>query len=423
MKNSNRSAELGSLGAGGASLVFLNRYFHPDLSATSQILSDLAFDLARTGHQVHVITSRQLYEDPRAALPASESIDGVQIHRVATTRLGRRFLPGRALDYLTFYLSATRRVLRLVRPGDTLIVKTDPPLIAVPAGWACRLRGGVTVQWAQDLFPEIAAAYGMKFARGPLGSLLRWLRNRAYRNSAAVVVLGHAMRQRLEREGIPAEHLHVLPNWSDGRAVRPVPPGANPLRVEWGLDEQFIVGYSGNLGRAHEADTVLHAARQLATQDPAIRFLFIGGGALREELERTTARENLSNLQLRPYEPRERLSLSLGVADVHLVSLRPDMEGLVFPSKLYGVLAAGRPVVFVGDPEGEIARLLRDNQCGFSVAQGDSASLAELLQRLRRDPELCSEAGRKARSLFERTYDKSLAMESWRSLLDSLRPG
>ena len=149
-------------------IIFLNRYFFPDHSATSQMLSELAFYLAESGHSVAVITSRQRYDDAAALLPASERIRGVEVHRVRTTRFGRAHLPGRAADYASFYLTAGWRLWRLARGRDVIVAKTDPPLIAVVAWLIARLRGATLVNWLQDVFPEVAERLRLPLLAGPV---------------------------------------------------------------------------------------------------------------------------------------------------------------------------------------------------------------------------------------------------------------
>ncbi|HMO27386.1 MAG TPA: glycosyltransferase, partial [Tepidisphaeraceae bacterium] len=195
-----------------AKTIFVNRYFHPDHSATSQLLSDLAFDLASRGQDIHVITGCQLYGNALASLPADESIRGVQVHRVRTSRFGRTRLWGRMIDYLTFYLGATWRLVRLIRPGDIVVAKTDPPMMSVPAAWAVKLRRGVLVNWVQDLFPEVATSldvYGVRFA----APMLKRLRNQSLRLGRSNVVLGELMAERLRGEGVPSDRITVIENW------------------------------------------------------------------------------------------------------------------------------------------------------------------------------------------------------------------
>jgi glycosyltransferase involved in cell wall biosynthesis len=423
-------------------VIFLNRYFYPDHSATSQMLSDLAFFLAANGHEVCVVTSSQRYDDAAAGLAQRERVDGVQVHRVRTTRFGRDKLVGRALDYATFYLAAGWRLWRIARAGDLVVAKTDPPLISVVAAVVARWRGARLVNWVQDVFPEVAEALGVRALAGPQAGLLRRLRNAAFTSAAANVVLSERMAAVVaQNEGVrscidtnngdheanasiqdltPRIRIRVIPNWADMEAIRPVAAADNPLRREWGLASKFVACYSGNMGRVHEFETILGAADRLANSAKAIAFLFIGGGAQRQMLEDEVRRRALPNVQFRPYQDRASLSLSLGVGDAHLVSQLPKVEGYVYPSKLYGILAAGRPVVFIGDPQGEISLLVEREGIGVAVRQGDAAGLAEQLLRLAGDAALREAMGARARALLRERYDKRIAFKAWLKLLREL---
>lgn len=403
-------------------VVFINRFFYPDHSATSQILSDLAFDLAARGVEVHVITSRLRYDDPAATLAVREVLGGVSVHRVATTRFGRDRLLGRALDYLSFYASAALRLWQVADKRSVVVAKTDPPLISVVAAIVARARGAALVNWLQDLFPEVAAALGVRVARGPMFSLLRSWRNWALRRARTNVVLGVRMAARVAGEGVPAESIRIIHNWADADAIAPVSPEANPLRRQWGLDGCFVVGYSGNLGRAHEFDTILAAAEALRGRKEVV-FLFIGGGAQRGFVAQEAARRRLTNVMLQPYQPRARLAESLSAADVHLVSLNPALEGLIVPSKFYGIAAAGRPTLCVGDPDGAIPRILRAAECGQAVPVGDSAGLAAAIRRLRDDAALREAWGRNARRVLEERFEKRQALQAWAEVLEGARRG
>ena len=404
-------------------LIFLNRYFHPDHSATSQMLSDLAFALAAEGRSVHVLTSRLRYDDPAAVLPASETIDGVTVTRLWTSRFGRSNLLGRAVDYATFYLSAGIALARLARPGDTVIAKTDPPMLAVLTTPIAHWRGAKAVSWMQDLFPEVAEASGMFSGLAAwLAWLLRRLRSRSLRKADRTVAIGAVMGQRLVALGAPRERIVVSPNWADGTIVTSIEHSMNSLRRGWGLSGQFVVAYSGNLGRVHDAGTILAAVLKVAESKPArpVIWLFIGGGAGTAPLQARIPAALAGAVRFLPYQPRARLAESLSAADVHLVSLRPEFEGLIVPSKFYGIAAAGRPALFIGDPEGEIATVLKSSGCGLTVAQGDGDALAKAVLDLSADPERCQAMGARARALFEREYDKLIAVATWRRLLASL---
>lgn len=400
-------------------VVFVNRFFHPDLSATSQMLSDLAFRLAQSGVDVHVICSRQLYENATANLPGRERVQGVEVHRVRTATFGRKSLLGRAFDYATFYVTATFRLALLLRSTDVAVVKTDPPLLSIPAALAVALRGAQLVNWLQDIFPEVAARLQMKALPRFIEVGLQGQRDRSLRYARANVVLGARMRDYLRSRAVDADRCHIIENWADGSAIRPLPPARSELRNRLGLEGKFVVGYSGNLGRAHELETILAAARELR-DDPAFVFLMIGGGAKAQTLQRRAAECGLRSFCFVPYQPREALADSMAAANVHWVSLLPELEGLVVPSKVYGILAAGRPTIFIGDAAGELAQLIRENACGCIVQPGDGVSLAAELCRMKNDPRYVAELGSRAREAFEARFTLDGVAHKWMDLLNRL---
>jgi glycosyltransferase involved in cell wall biosynthesis len=400
-------------------VVFANRYFFPDESATSQILSDVAFDLAASGRRVGVITSRLTYENA-VKLAKTETISGVGIERVSTTGFGRGNLLGRSLDYLSFYASATIRAFRTVSKGDVLVIKTDPPLLSVPLGLVARLKGAGTVNWLQDLYPEVAAELGVGFARGPVGRFLRLLRNRSIRKADMNVALGTRMNERLNGLGVDENRTTAIHNFVDDGDITPMETRSPELRRAWGLeDKDFVVGYSGNLGRAHDLQTMLGAAR-LLKNEAHIKFLFIGGGKLRETLAEEAARLGLENVILKPYQPRSELGTSLNLPDIHWLTLRPELEGLIVPSKLYGIAAAGRPMIFIGDETGEVGRLADTFGFGVTITPGDSARLADTLRHFSRSPERLESMGNAARAFIDTSGTRAYALYRWRELLEAL---
>jgi len=403
-----------------ARVIFVNRYFFPDHSATSQILSDLTFHLAATGHDVHVVASRQRYDDSHAALPEVESINGVQVHRVASTRFGRAALSGRALDYLSFYQSVRRCLREIARAGDVVVAKTDPPLLSVALVSIARQRRAHLVNWLQDIYPETASILGVPLLRGPAASAFAKLRNRSLREADATVVVGDLMARRIKTFGIPAARVHVIANWCDDETIGPAAGTDNPLREVWHLSGKFVVGHSGNLGRAHDFETVLGAAQQLRN-DSRIVFLMIGGGKHFEELAKAVKARSLENsFRFQPYQERAMLPHSLGVADAHWLSLHPALEGLIVPSKFYAVAAAGKPMLMIGDSQGEIGRLIRGHRCGAIITPGDAATLADTLRRWSEQPNSIAEMGAQARQMLDARFTRRRAFEQWRRLIGEL---
>jgi len=395
-------------------VIFINRFFAPDPSATSQLASDLAFDLAARGFEVVAITGRQRYDDPRIQLPCTDSLRSVRIVRVWTTTFGRGWLPGRMLDYLTFYLSATLALLREVTPGSRVIAMTDPPLISLPAAFVTARRKAFLVNWLQDVFPEVAERLGVMRP----GRLLRWLtalRNGSLRKAAVNVVIGQRMAE-LVQAGCGAIPLRVIPNW----ALEELPAALkNPLRRDWGLDGRFVVGYSGNMGRAHALDSLLEAAMRLRHLSHIV-FLLIGDGAQLTALKAKVAAQNLTNVVFKPYQPRENLRYSLSLPDLHVVSLDERLEGLIVPSKFVGIIAVGRPVLFLGAADGELGGCIARSGCGVVAATDDVAAIATAVERLAGDSAALATMAASAHDLWDREFRRQRALDTWANLLSRL---
>jgi len=403
-----------------AKIIFVNRFFYPDQSATSQILTDLAFFLAEESHDVHVITGRYFVAGKVTQLRRMEIVNKVTVHRVGRLAVQSPGLVSRSLNFMSFYWLGAIQLIKHAADHCIVVVETDPPLLSIWAWWLLRTRQVRIINWLQDVYPEVAVRFGVRFTRGRVGDFLVRLRDRSLRNAAANVVLGFRMAEYIESRGVPRASIRLIPNWVDDRAIHPVEPGQNPLRERWGLGNKFVVGYSGNLGRVHEFETVVAAAERLRGRQD-LCFLFIGGGFLYSRLKGAIGRRGLDKLAIfMPYQDQSELANSLSVPDVHWVSLRPEFEGLSVPSKFYGIAAAGRGTIAITSADGEIARLVATHKCGAIITPGDGAALADLLKMMIADPALGSEWGRNARSMLNAHFSRTQALARWSQLIRSL---
>jgi colanic acid biosynthesis glycosyl transferase WcaI len=394
-------------------LVFFNRYYWPDRSATSQMLTDLATALAAAGHEVTVVAGDREQDLSARRLAREASDRGVNIRRLRASALARLGLLGRALDYVAFYAAAWWFALRHVRRGDVVIVKTDPPLLGAVLAPALRMKGAVLINWLQDLYPEVAEQLGV-LGRSPFTALLRRMRDASLRAARMNVVIGERMRERVAAVAGP-ERVTVIHNWSTPLATTPVPAPDNPLRKELGLRDQVLFMYSGNLGRAHRFEAMLAAGEHLRERRE-LRFLIVGDGPQKAAVEAEARARGLANWAFLPLQPRERLAESLGAADVHLISLEPKLEGLIVPSKIYGVLAAGRPCIFIGAADGEVAELLRRHDCGATVHPDDPLGLVLAIEQLAGDAEMRRRLGANAARAGAR-FTLPGAQRQWADLL------
>lgn len=389
-------------------IIFANRVYWPAEAATAQLLTDLAEALAARGWPVHVIAA--------GSGPAERN--GVTIHRTG----GDEQHAGRLAQAVNYwrYLSAVRReITRLARPDDIVVLKTDPPLLAAAATGVAQHRGAKVLHWIQDIYPEIVPVHVGAWA-GPLLWPLQLWRNHAWRAARRCLPVGEDMAGLVRGQGVDAARVLVMPNWAPRELDHP--PAAAEIeaqRAAWGVADKFVAAYSGNLGRVHEFDTLLDAADQLRS-DPGIVLLFIGEGPRMAAVRRAAQSRGLPNVRFLPAQPRERLGVALAAADVHFVTLLPGYERLVYPSKLAGIFAAGRPALFVGPPACALAAHLSRTGCGFTSAPGDGAGLARTLRTLRDDRTRLAGLGRAARAGYEQGFTFAQAVTRWEELLRGL---
>ena len=399
-------------------VLLLNQVFWPDVAATAQHGHDLGRYLAQHGVQVTALASRSLYSETGKALPREGGVDGIRIVRAGQSRFGKTALAARAFDFVSFYLAALWKAIWLPRQ-DIVVCFTTPPFIAFVGILLRWLKGTKVVCWTMDLYPDVPVAAGV-LRRGSLAhSLFDAVDRFSLRHADRVVVLGRCMQQRLLEKGVDPKRMEVINVWADGDEVSVRPIEGNALRTAWQVGDRFVIEYSGNFGIGHDGET-MYRAMQATRADDSIRWVIVGGGKRRGELETFVMTHDIVNAVLKPYQPREALGELLSLGNVHLVSVAENFSGLLVPSKFYGVLAAARPVLYVGPRESEVARVIEESKCGLVIEQGDSAGLVKAIETLHADPQLAQAMGRRAREAFERTFTRSHACERWLRLLQNV---
>ena len=406
----------------GPSLLFVNQHYAPDFASTAQHLTDLAEHLAAQGFEVHVLCSRGHYLSGEMDVPAEETRNGVHVHRVRTTAFGRDGTLGRLADYASFFLQVLGRLLT-GRRYDAVVSLTTPPLLPVAMALTRALRGQPYGIWSMDLHPEAEAAMGMIDGDGSLGRVLYALTDWSYRRAEFVVDLGPYMKRRIHRKGVAEEALHTIPVWNKKDEVVPIPDEENPLVEEVGLEEKFVVMYSGNAGLGHRFEEVLGAAKHFDGRSD-IHFLFVGSGPRREEIENFAERHDLSNLTYLDYFPRDQIKYSLSLADVHLLTLRRSFAGIAVPGKLYGILATGKPVLMVGPEASDAGETIQRHEVGTLVDPGrlggeaDAVdAVVEAIRHLRGFPEERQAIGARGREVFLDRFEQETCCEQWAELL------
>jgi colanic acid biosynthesis glycosyl transferase WcaI len=400
----------------GKRLLFINQYYWPDHASTAQHLTDLAESLVEKGYDCHVLASQGRYKPGEPRPPAYEVHKGVHIHRVPATSLGRRGTWARMTDYLSYYAGAAVKALALPR-FDAVVTLTTPPIIGLVGTLLQRFKKTRHIYWSMDLHPDASLALGRMSYQNLFARFMHWLSGFVYRQADQVVVLGPYMADRIALKDVSPVRITTIPVWSERDQIYPTPRDSNRLRKSLGLEKAFVAMYSGNLGLAHTFDEFIEAARRLRDR-PEIVFLFVGGGPRLAEVMAARDRENLTNIRLLDYVPRAQLQASLSLADVHLISMRPEMTGIVVPGKLYGVMAAGRPAIFVGPEHCETADTIRDAGCGITVTPGDADGLVAAIVRIASNTSLARRMGERGRSAFLTNHERKLCCSLWCELMD-----
>jgi glycosyltransferase involved in cell wall biosynthesis len=313
---------------------------------------------------------------------------------------------------LSYAASAALASLDIGRP-DVVVALTDPPIIGRVALWAARRTGARFVFLCEDIFPEVASLLE-DFHSTAVNRMLDRINRQLLREADAIVALGDRMRRRLaEEKGAPPDRIQVIHNWADCETIRPGSKD-NPFARQHGLADKFVLMHSGNVGLSQNLDVVIDAADRLRSKERLV-IAIVGDGARRERLERAAADRGLTNVRFLPYQPKGDLHDSFATADAFLISLKAGLEGYIVPSKLYGILAAGRPYVAAVDPSCEVAQLAAAHDCGVLAPPGDADALADAISRLYDDPAAARAMGDRARTLSYQ-FDRRAAVAAYHEL-------
>ena len=390
-------------------ILVLNQYYWPGVEATAQLLSQLCEALARD-YDVTVVTGHLHGLD----LPADEERNGVRIVRVRSTAYERSQLHLRAANYASYLGDTVLTALRGERP-DLVLCMTDPPVVGDIGLLVARRFGAPLLVISQDVFPEIAER--LKRLEHPLVvGALRRLVALYLRRADRVVAIGETMKLRLVEKGASAARIEVIPNWVDTAELAPQ-PRRNAWSREQGVDDAFVVMHSGNVGHAQDLDTLVRAVTFLRDLD-RLQVMVIGFGARHGELTRLTQRlEVTSIVRFLGYQPRGRLSLSLASADLHYVGLARGLSGYVVPSRLYGILSVGRPVLVSAEADSETVELVETAGCGVVVPPGRPELVAGVIRDVVEGRLSLDGMGERGREWVEREADREVAFGRYRRVV------
>jgi glycosyltransferase involved in cell wall biosynthesis len=364
-------------------ILLLNQTFYPDVVSTAQHLSELASALAERGHEVTVTTGRRAYDEPDKLFDRYENWCGVRIFRCFSTSFGKSAKWRRAVDFASFIFFCCARLTVLPR-HDVVMALTSPPLISFIGAWRAKLWRAKFCYWVMDMNPDEAIAAGWLRKDSMVGKCLEWMSRFSLRSANQIIALDRFMRGRIVAKGISPEKITVIPPWSHDDEIKYDPMGREQFRKQHGLEQKFVVMYSGNHSPVHPLDTLMAVAERLQA-DASIHFCFVGGGSEFKRVKSWAADKKLANVLCLPYQPLNRLSGSLSAADAHVVVMGAGFVGLVHPCKIYNVLTVGAPVIYIGPTPSHVTEVFVGANADYpwiGIVHGEVTTLTHYVEKL-----------------------------------------
>jgi len=407
-------------------IVLVCQHFYPEMVSTGIHMTELTTRLTELGWDVTVYCAKPSWgTEAEGGHPVEREMvyKGVRVRRVRTVGRHRGSLLSRGIFAVSFMFAVAGRLLADRGGYDGLVITTNPPFLGVLGWFITRLLKKPYMLIVYDVYPDIAVNLGVLSSRSLLTRGWALATRLMLGGASVLVVIGRDMAEIVRRK-VPRSFrgkLVLIPNWSDERHVRPVPPGQNPFREQHNLNHHFVVQYAGRLGRTHNVESLLDAAQLLSNTN--VVFQFIGDGWKKERLESLAAERGFVNVRFLPYQPMDCLPQMLSAADLAVVCLESGFSGLSVPSKTYGVMAAGTPILGLLDPDSEIGRVINETGCGVTLMDPDGNRIAEVIRDLMADPMKRSWMGEAARQAFLKKYTLARAAQAYDAALSAMLDG
>ncbi|MBF8294984.1 MAG: hypothetical protein HW389_1529 [Bacteroidetes bacterium] len=395
-------------------VIILSELYLPAESGTGFLMGKIAEGVA-TRYPVTVLCG---YPPDQCVsrIPAVENRNGVIVRRCAGTKFNKNKVWLRTLNLFTISFSIFLKAMRTVRRGDKVLVVTNPPSLPFFASIVCKLRQAKCYLLIHDLYPEVLTAAGLLVAESLTARSLDWLNTWLYKRMEKVIVLGRDMSRIVARRHHPVDsRVVIIPNWADVDEIVPLPRKENTFLAQLDILGKFVIQYAGNMGRTHGIENLLASARMLQNRND-IHFLFVGEGAKRQWLEESVKAFGLGTVTILPLQPRRKLCELLNACDAAVISFIPGMAGLSVPSRMYTIMAAGKPIIAVADEDSELALVVREEEIGWVVPPDRPELLIEVIQRSQSEPDVAQEMGKRARRVAEQKYSFKRVLETYQNL-------
>lgn len=399
-------------------VIVVSELYFPEENATGFILTKIAEGLA-TWFPVSVVCGQPNYFARGIRAPRHEIHNKVYIRRCKSTTFNKNNIFLRLINSVTISVSILSNLLSQCKSGDLVLVVTNPPLLPFFALLACKIKKATCILLIHDVYPEALIVTDILSTDGLLSKSLSVLTSFLYRGVDKIIVLGRDMHELvLKKLHGHSEKIVIIPNWADVDTVQPADRASNKLLHQLNLLDKFVVLYVGNMGRTHGLESLVESAKALSQEN--IYFLFIGDGAKKNWVEDYKRQNDLKNIIVLPPRPRSEQSIFLNACDIAIISFIPGMSGISVPSRMYNIMAAGKPILAVADKDSELARVVIEEQLGVVVQPGDSVALMQAILDLARNKTQLNEMGRRASVVVNAKYSFNHSIQQYKKVVESL---
>ncbi|NMC14134.1 MAG: glycosyltransferase family 4 protein [Chloroflexi bacterium] len=401
------------------SVILITELYYPEDTSTGYYLTKIAEEITKRV-PVQVICAQPTYSKRGIHAPGFEIHNGVEIHRCKSSTFDKNSLIKRILNQLTLTLSIFIVSIKRIRSNNIVFVVTTPPLLPLIVALVCYIRRAKYILIIHDVYPDVLSTVGLLDKKSTTYQIFSWLNCLIYKNAEKIITLGRDMYKLISQKVNSPSRIEIIPNWGDVHEVIPEDRGTNKLLTELGLLDKFIFQFMGNIGRTHNIEILLELANKFES-DYEFHFLFIGWGAKRPIIENYIHKNSPSNVTLLPIQKREDLSTALNACDVAILSYIEGMEGISVPSRMYNVMAAGKPILAITNPYSEVASVIKEESIGWIVPPNSLDQLYTTILKISQNREIIKEMGIRARNAVVKRYSQKMAVEAYLKLVEQYR--
>lgn len=398
-------------------VLILSEFFYPDKSSTPKVLTELAEDLVEYGLDVEVITSKTSYKGENSNFKTREVYKDIVINRVNSTELNRNSYIGRIVNYITFLISTSIKVITK-KDYDCILMVSNPPVLPIIGYIVNKFKKKPYIYLLHDVYPDIAVKVGAIKENGLVFKVMSYINNKIFNSASKVIVLGKDMKQNLLDKRVDEEKIEIITNWADKEKIYRGNK-INDFSIKEGISQNFNIVYTGNIGRFHDIETILDTANKLK-DNSKVNFIFVGDGYKKQQIEDYKKENSLSNIKLMGYKYGETYNHLLNASDIFITTLDKGIEGLGVPSKTYSYMAAGKPIIAIMNSCSEIGSLVENKNLGIRINSGESDKIVEFITKISNDKNLYSNIASNVKDVFEYNYERKMVTKKFKKVIENI---